>query len=301
MWGNLPHIRPAATSTGQPICNLDKKLGRVNPRGCGVRDDHGELSTNISGAMREEARVVAPRAPLARRDLRHACVARMFGDQRAKVDALRRRRRAPGERGRDIGAHLVARAADRRAQMDAQVGCSASLPAERGERTIDDSSRGAAPSGVQNRRRAIRVRDEDRYAVGNRHGHRRSAARREVAIRVRDAKPPLPGAIVLDHARAVHLRRRGEARRDRVQRRAENIPPAHHLAHRLFGVRTETPCPARRRERRHSKALEVRNVFARKPGQCAGQRAGFGGSQLRRSSTRVIRAPSARSRSSMRS
>jgi hypothetical protein len=66
-------------------------------------------------------------------------------------------------------------------------------------------------------------------------------------------------------------------------------------------VRTEASCRARRRERRHAKAFEVRNVFARKCGECAGQCGGRGGRQARRSSTRVIRAPSARSRSSMRS
>ncbi len=152
-----------------------------------------------------------------------------------------------------------------------------------------------------NCRRAVGVRDEDRYAVGDRHGHRCSAARRKVAIRVGDAEPSLPRAIVLDHARAVHLRRRGEARRDRVQRRAQIVPPGHHLAHRLVGVRAEASCGARRREGGHSKAVEVWYVFARKCGECAGQCGGFEGRQARRSSTRVTRAPSARSRSSMRS
>ena len=151
------------------------------------------------------------------------------------------------------------------------------------------------------RDRALGMRDEHRHAVGDRHCHRRAASRREVPVRVATRSHPSHAPLVLHHARAVHLLRGREARSRRGSVRAMRAARSQRAMTSRTGssrMRAEAPRVARRRERRDAEATRNPEGLARRVPRA---RRWCRARQPRRSSTRVMRAPSARSRSSMRS
>jgi hypothetical protein len=157
--------------------------------------------------------------------------------------------------------------------------------------TLDDSRRGAAPTGVEQRDRSRGVRQKDGHAVGDRHRQGRPTFDRHVAVRPVTAQPAFPDWLVQEHAVAMHLRRRGEPRPNRFQLAAQRVPAAHHLAHRLRAL-----CAERANRAGCGKGLNAERVQV-------GDRLGLvdHAHRARRSSTRSIFAPSSRNRSSIRS
>src|SRR5919108_1463224 len=125
--------------------------------------------------MRVEAIIVAAGAGGANRDMPYpgrACLARYEG---AKVDDGGLRRARASESLVDVGADFVAAPADGRPKVHSKLRCRNAAVRERGDSLLDDPARGATPARVQEGRRARRMNDEDRDAVGDRYGHRRAA------------------------------------------------------------------------------------------------------------------------------
>jgi hypothetical protein len=223
----------------------------------------------------------------------------MISDERAKVDSSWTRNDATRQALEDIRADLVAAAADRWTEMHGDLTSRHSARREQVERALDDTIGSPSPSRVQQSARARRVGKEDRNAVGDRHSHRGAAFEREMAIGVVAPKPPLPTGSVHNDARSVHLLRCREPRAAGREVQAQAIPPRHYVSHWLIARNPEAASGPRCRERAHAERLELANGLV--PGhRCVrptlGQPAHF-----LRSSTRVIRAPRAFKRSSIRS
>ena len=163
--------------------------------------------------------------------------ARVVGDQGAQIDS----RWAAGIRARelgvDVGADLVAPTADGRPAMDAQLFRCEATRRQTLDRPLGDARGSASPAGVEDRRRARGMGDEDGNAVGDRDGHRRTPGEREMAVGRVGAKPTSPTHFVLEHLHAVHLRRGGEP--SASEPRSQGTPPRHDVANRLVGVCAE--------------------------------------------------------------
>ena len=136
-----------------------------------------------------------------------------------------------------------------------------------------------------------RMRNEDRHAV--RHSYREpdSLLRGDMPIGLTTAEPPFPPARVHEHAGAVNLADGDEAPRGVGDLVLYGSPTAHDLFYGIVPGKAEGARFTRRSERTNSPTVEVGDYFLGNltHGYC------------RRSSTRVIAAPSLFRRSSMRS
>src|SRR6185369_12610850 len=111
-----------------------------------VEHEHAELTSRVTGAMREEAVVVVSRAEGAERDLTHAERSRVLGDDPAKIDARRLLRWNAGESRGDVRAHLVASSADRRPAVHEQLVGGETKRGERADRDGRDPRLRAPPT-----------------------------------------------------------------------------------------------------------------------------------------------------------
>ena len=136
-----------------------------------------------------------------------------------------------------------------------------------------------------------RMRNEDRHTV--RHSYREpdSLLGGDVPIGLTTAEPPFPPARVHEHAGAVNLADGDEAPGDVGDLVLHGGPTAHDLVYGIVSGEAEGARFTRRSERANSPTVEVGDYFLGNltHGYC------------RRSSTRVIAAPSLFRRSSMRS
>jgi hypothetical protein len=242
--------------------------------------------------MRVKAIIVAFRAALARRDVSNAGSARVLGNEGAEVDALGSMRRIPPrELAEDISADLIAATADRWPKMQAKLPRSEPAVRQRFDAALDDASCRSTPAGVQERDGAGGMRYENGYAVSNSDGEGKTALGSDVTISALDAEPPFPPVAVDDDARAVHLSRGREAGPLGRQLLAELTPSLHNDSRGLCGSQTKASRGAGGRERADTERREIVDAL-----RVADDR-----HVCRRSSMRSIFAPSARSRSSMRS
>ena len=191
----------------------------------------------------------------------------------------------------DVAAHLVAVAADRRSRVNPQIRRRKAALGQRANSVFDDATGRATPAGVQQRDRARRMRDEHGNAVGDCDRERTPTLGRQMPVGFVAAQPAFPRRMVNQHPGAVHLMRRREPRTVRTKLGAQRGPATHHVAHRFVRRHAEASRRTRRRERDDAERGNVRHRL-----RVAGD-AHFD----RRSSTRSICAPSARSRSSIRS
>ena len=107
---------------------------------------------------------------------------------------------------------------------------------ERIETNIENAGRGTAPSGMQHGDRTAGVRHEDRGAIGDRDGQRRSRGLGDVAVHVPESQPSPPARIMPFDGRPVYLM---GGRQSVNPKRGETVlqprPPFHDLADRLGG------------------------------------------------------------------
>jgi len=96
-------------------------------------------------------------------------------DQLAKIDGARRVHHFAGELANHVRADLIALPANRGTEMHHEVAGMVAEATELGDAFQDDPSRGAAPARVKRGDGAGRMRDEHRYAVGDRDGERGAA------------------------------------------------------------------------------------------------------------------------------
>src|SRR5688500_16932899 len=106
---------------------------------------YADLTTGITGAVRKKKLVVAARAARRDRDVHDTQRTRMVGDQSAEINRARRRRRLSRELTDDLGAHLVAFAADRWSQVHAELRGRKAPMCQGRDSAIDDTSRGTPP------------------------------------------------------------------------------------------------------------------------------------------------------------
>ena len=118
------------------------------------RNDHAELAAGVTGAVREEAIVVASRATGGRDDVLDAELAKLGSKQRAQVDVRRPIGRATGQLPIDIRADLVALAADPRSEMRAELARREAPMRELSHPSLGDATRRSPPPRMQERDRA---------------------------------------------------------------------------------------------------------------------------------------------------
>jgi hypothetical protein len=218
-------------------------------------------------------------------------VARMVRDDRAQIDRGWTAGIDTSELVVDVGAHFVATPTDRGAKVNAELSGGTPSRYQRLDASLDDATGRATPTGMQKGNSARRMRNEDRHAVSDRDRHPGSPLDGKVPIGFLNSEPSLPIRGVCDDARTVNLGGSGEARAAGTQLAAERRPTGHDVAHRLVGHGAEASEGASRRECADTEGGELRDGFDVR------SRNHFD----RRSSTRSIRAPSARKRSSIRS
>jgi len=261
-------------------------------------DDHPELTAGISSPMRVEAIIVAARAEVAERNVTHTERVGVTRDEQAQVDWRRPISWMTGEPAIDIWTHLVAVTADCRTTVHSQVLGTEPEGIKLADGDLDDARFGTAPAGVQDGGGSARVGDEDGDAVRDGDGHRGPSFRCEVPIRLLAAEPAMPLTAMAHDVVAMDLARGGESRGWPAKLRAKRRPARVHIADRLVSVEPEASCLPRGGERLDAEVMKVLDDLAA-DARVGG--AGGGAHCARRSSTRSMCAPRARSRSSMRS
>src|SRR5688572_28440398 len=109
---------------------------------------------------------------------------------------------------------------------------------------------------------AIWVGDEDRDAVGKRHGHGGAIRAAQVAIRPRRvAKPTAPTIAVPENATSVYLHRGRKSSRLRTQRLCKAHPAAKNCRCGFIRGEVVAACLTRRGERNEAKLAETRDLF----------------------------------------
>jgi len=239
----------------------------------------------------KEAVVIAAGAGRIYRQASHPCGRCLLRDERAQIDVAGPRNRLAGELFPYIGAHLVAPAADRRAQVDRQVGRGYAVALERVDGFRCDAGGRAAPPGVEQADDTGRVRDEYRNTVGDPDRERGTALAGDVSIGFSGAKPSIPATGVYEYPVTVNLPDRDEPARDSVKIGLQRGPPAHDLVDRVGAREAERSCRAGGGKRADAPVVKRGYRFL----------IYLTHRYARRSSTRDTEAPSAVRRSSIRS
>src|SRR5476651_1006338 len=195
-------------------------------------EDDPELPPAIPRSVREESIVVALRAQRADCDVFDSGSPRVRGDERAEVDGRGSRHRLAGELAVHIGAHLVAGPADGWPAVQPEIGGGEAELAELANGLLGDARRRASPARVQRGRWPLRMCDEDGHTIGHGHGHRRSTARAQMAVRLRSPQKALPLSVVMEDSVAVYLIRGGETGLSPADEDAQRRPTGGDVAHR---------------------------------------------------------------------
>src|SRR5476651_1654429 len=98
--------------------------------------------------------------------------------------------------------------------------------------------------------------DEDGHAIGHGHGHRRSTARAQMAVRLRSPQKALPLSVVMEDSVAMYLIRGDETGLSPADEDAQRRPTGGDVAHRLVGVHAEAAGGAAGGEGRHTELGE---------------------------------------------
>jgi hypothetical protein len=242
--------------------------------------------------MREESIVVTTRAERADGDLLHSNLGRVLGDQRSEVDVTGPVGGLSRQLLPNLRAYFVTSPADRGAEVDRELVGGKSVAREGRERLRGDAGGGTAPAGVNEGNNTRRMGDEHRDAIGDSHRERYALLACDVAVGlIGRAEPPLPAAGMYEHSGSMDLPNRCKPARRVGNLMLNGRPPRHHFVPRLGTGQAEGAGVPSGRERANPPTLEVGDYFF----------VDFIHRQWRRSSTRVIEAPSAFSRSSIRS
>src|SRR2546423_91298 len=153
--------------------------------------------------MREEASIVAPGAKTAGRHMLNAGAVSLSRNERAQVSLCGAFRRSAGELIKDVRTDLVAAAANRWTEVDAQLRGANTTMRERLDTVLHDVRRRAAPAGMQETDRSGRVRDKDWNAVRNRHRENQTPVDGDVSVDRVNAQPTFPTRAVDNHSVAV--------------------------------------------------------------------------------------------------
>src|ERR1700674_5648438 len=291
MWGD-PHIS-VGRRVERPIqCRKVADTSQLVARCLGLGGDDCDLTPGIAGTVGEETIVVAPGAEGAHSDLLHPRLRGVLGDERSQIDFPWPRHRLAGQLLTHLDAHLVTPAADGWSEMNRKLVRRESLAGERSDRFCGDVSRGPAPAGVKERYNTRRVRDKDRDTVCYSDRERNSLLGCDVSIGLFSrAQPTLPATEMNQNARPVNLPEGDEPAGGLGQLTLHGSPPSHHVVDRLRAREAESPRVASGSERANPPTLEVGDYLLWD----------LTHAYWRRSSTRVIEAPRALRRSSIRS
>jgi hypothetical protein len=226
--------------------------------------NHPDLPSRVASPVREEAIVMAARAPGADRDVTDAEGAGPIREKRAQIHGDWGARILARQLAVHVRAHLIALPADRRTEMKAQPGSDEAPVREHGNALIQYACRGAPPSRVEQRRGAGWMREEYRDAIGDRDRRGSAALRCCVTVGVRHPQPSFPIARVHGDVGAVHLTSSGEAWSERAHFVDKRVPARHHLGHGLRPVRAVGSCRSRRRDGANAEGREVVDDLARR-------------------------------------
>ena len=199
--------------------------------------------------------------------------------------------RLPSELLSDLGAHFVATPTDRWAQVYRQLVGRQPVARERRDGLGGDARRRPPPTGMKERNDPGWMRDEYRHTVRYAYREPDSLFGGDMPIGLAPAEPSFPAAGVHEHPGAMNLADGDEAPGDVSDLVLHSGPAAHDLVYRIVSGEAEGARFTGRSERANSPTVEVGDYFLGNltHGYC------------RRSSTRVIAAPSLLRRSSMRS
>src|ERR1035437_7141179 len=218
------------------------------------------------------------------------------GEEGGQIHVASANRVPAGELLEHRRADLVTTAADRGAEMDCQVGRVKTVFDHARDSLLHYARRGPAPAGMEQCDRTRWMRDEDRDAVGDGHRARDAGDERQVAIRAVVANPARRANAVIEERRAVHLPRAGE-HRNALRHLGLKCQPARDGLRRRFAIAEPVVAGrARGGERLHAERLERVDLLPKR--NRLGRRRS---AHARPASTRLMCAPSAVSRSSMRS
>ena len=175
--------------------------------------------------------------------------ARVIRNERSEINAPGRAGGvAPRELTKDVGAHLVAFAADGGAEVEAELPGGESTLRQSFDATLDDASSRTAPARVQQPDGSGRVGNEDRDAVGNGDGERKPAFGSDMTVGAVDAEPSVPTIAMNHDARTVDLIPGRESSSIRRELLSELPPALHNESCWLIRGETKGPACARRRE-----------------------------------------------------
>ncbi len=169
------------------------------------RADDSKLASVVAATMREESVVIAARAGIGDGDIVHPRLGGLLGDKDTQIDRRWALDALFGQPQVDLGRHLVARTADGRSAVHAQLTGGEPQRAKMSDGTLYDGELGASPTGVNDSGCSALVGDENGDAVGEGDGHGGSALGCEMPVGVVRAQPPFPPLTVHDYAITVDL------------------------------------------------------------------------------------------------
>jgi hypothetical protein len=250
-----------------------------------------DLPSLITCPVREEPIVVALRARRADADPLDPCLGRVLRNQGPEVDVTWSRRELPRQLLSNLGGHFVASTADSRPKVDRELVGWESVTCESRDGLSGDPGRSPPPSRMKKCDDARRMRDENRHAVRNSHREGNPPFGRDMSVGLVTAEPTLPTSSVYKDPGAVDLPDGHKTPSDVDDVALHCRPATHHLVHRIVAGEAEGAGITGCGKRANSPALEVGDYFLRN----------LTHAYCRRSSTRVIAAPSLLRRSSIRS
>ena len=225
------------------------------------RGNDRDLPPRISGSMREEPLIIVPRTELTNRDLLHPEIRRVLRDQRSEIDVARSRDGLPRELLANIDTHLVAPPTDRRAEMNCELVGRVAIPRERLNCLGGYLRHRASPTRMDKRHNPRRMRDEDRYAIGDSNRERSPLLGSDVSIGFTAPQPTFPATGVNEDSIAVNLADRNQSARSLRQIPLHRTPPTHHLFDGIVAGKSEGAGFPGGGERADSPGLEVRDDF----------------------------------------
>ena len=215
----------------------------------------------------------------------------MLRNEGPEIDMTWPRRELARQLLSNLGGHFVASTADSRPKVYRQLVGWESITRESRDGLSGDPGRGPPPPGMEKSDDPRRMRDEHRHAVRHSYGEGDPPFGRDMSVRLIASEPTLPTTGVDEDAGAVDLPDRHKTSSDVDDVTLHRRPATHHLVHRILAGEAEGAGITGCSKRANSPALEVGDYFLRN----------LTHAYCRRSSTRVIAAPSLLRRSSIRS